>query len=65
MVDLCGDRGQVGELAGATHLLNDNAGVPRSPHCEQKSHVDQKGKNSHDFDFECDNKLLKHGLSIL
>ena len=55
MVDLCGDRGLVGDLAGATHLLN--VGVPRSAYCEQKSHVDQKGKNSHVFAFECDYKL--------
>ena len=29
MVDLCGRHSQVGSLAGAVHLLNDNAGVPR------------------------------------
>jgi hypothetical protein len=29
MVDLCGRHSQVGSLAGAAHLLNDNAGVLR------------------------------------
>ena len=28
-VDLCGRHSQVGSLAGAAHLLNDNAGVLR------------------------------------
>ena len=27
--DLCGKHSQVGSLAGAAHLLKDNAGVPR------------------------------------
>ena len=27
MIDLCGNDSQVGSLAGAAHLLNDNAGV--------------------------------------
>ncbi|KAI3477846.1 hypothetical protein L1887_60355 [Cichorium endivia] len=34
---------QVGSLAGAAHLLNDNAGVLRGTHGEQKSPVEQKG----------------------
>ena len=29
MADLCGRHSQVGSLAGAAHLLNDNAGVLR------------------------------------
>ena len=29
MADLCGRHSQVGSLAGAVHLLNDNAGVLR------------------------------------
>ena len=29
MIDLCGKRSQVGSLAGASHLLNDNAVVQR------------------------------------
>jgi hypothetical protein len=29
LVDLCRRHSQVGSLAGAVHLLNDNAGVPR------------------------------------
>ena len=28
-IDLCGRHSQVGSLAGAAHLLNDNAGVLR------------------------------------
>ena len=42
---------QVGSLAGAAHLLNDNAGVLRQAQWEQKSRVDQKGKSLLDFDF--------------
>jgi len=41
--------GQVGSLAGAAHLLNNNAGVLRRAQCEQKSHVAHKGKSSLDF----------------
>ena len=54
MVDLCGRHSQVGSLAGAAHLLNDNAGVLRWAQWEQKSHVDQKGKSSLDFDLQYD-----------
>ncbi len=32
-----------GSLAGAAHLLKDNAGVLRGTHREQKSRVEQKG----------------------
>ncbi len=39
---------QVGSLAGAAHLLNDNAGVLRRAQREQKSLVEQKGKSSFD-----------------
>ena len=56
---------QVGSLAGAAHLLNDNTGVLRWAQWEQKSHVEQKGKSSLDFDFQYEYKLWKHGLSIL
>lgn len=31
---------QMGSLAGAAHLLNDNADVPRGTHGEQKSPVE-------------------------
>ena len=55
----------VGSLAGAAHLLNNNAGVLRWAQWEQKSHVEQKGKSSFDFDFQYEYKLRKHGLSIL
>ena len=47
---------QVGSLAGAAHLLNHNAGVPRGTHGEQKSPVEQKGKSPLDFDFQCEYK---------
>jgi hypothetical protein len=63
--DSRGRLSQVGSLAGAAHLLNGNAGVLRWAQWEQKSHVDQKGKSSLDFDFQCEYKLWKHGLSIL
>ena len=46
----------MGSLAGAAHLLNDNAGVLRGTHGEQKSHVEQKGKSPLDFDFQCEYK---------
>ena len=65
MADLCGKHSQVGSLAGAAHLLNDNAGVLRWAQWERKSHVEQKGKSSLDFDFQYEYKLWKHGLSIL
>ena len=55
----------MGSLAGAAHLLNDNAGVLREAQWEQKSHVEQKGKSFFDFDFQYEYKLWKHGLSIL
>ena len=47
---------QVGSLAGAAHLLNDNADVLRGTHGEQKSLVEQKGKSPLDFDFQCEYK---------
>ena len=36
---------QVGSLAGAAHLLNDNTGDPRSAQSERKSLVEFKGKS--------------------
>ena len=50
--ELGGRHSQVGSLAGAAHLLNDNAGVLRKAQREQKSLVDQKGKSFLDFDFQ-------------
>ena len=47
---------QVGSLAGAAHLLKDNADVLRGAHGEQKSPVEQKGKSPLDFDFQCEYK---------
>ena len=43
--DLRGRQRQVGSLAGAAHLLNDNTGDPRSAQREQKSRVESKGKS--------------------
>ena len=40
---------QMGSLAGAAHLLKDNAGVLRWAQWDEKSHVEQKGKCSLDF----------------
>ena len=48
---------QVGSLAGAAHLLKNNAGVLRGAHREQKSRVEHKGKSLLDFDFKCEYKL--------
>ena len=44
-LDQCGSHSQVGSLAGAAHLLNDNTGDLRSVQCERKSHVEFKGKS--------------------
>ena len=55
--DLGGRHSQVGSLAGAAHLLNDNTGVLREAQREQKSLVDQKGKSLLDFDFQYEYKL--------
>ena len=43
---------QVGSLAGAAHLSNDNAGVLRRAQRERKSREEQKGKSSLDSDFQ-------------
>ena len=48
---------QVGSLAGAAHLLNNNTGVLREAQREQKSLVEQKGKSFFDFDFQYEYKL--------
>ena len=63
--DLRERHSQVGSLAGAAHLLNNNTGVLREAQREQKSLVEQKGKSFFDFDFQYEYKLWKHGLSIL
>ena len=55
----------MGSLAGAAHLLNDNAGVLRRAQREQKSRVEQKGKSPLDFDFQYEYEPRKRGLSIL
>jgi len=45
-------QGQMVSLAGAAHLLKNNAGVQRATQWEQKSHVEQKGKSCLDLDFQ-------------
>ena len=55
----------MGSLAGAAHLLQDNAGVLRAAQREQKSRVEQKGKSSFDSDFQYEYEPWKRGLSIL
>ena len=57
LADPGGRHSQVGSLAGAAHLLKDNAGVLRQAQREQKSLVDQKGKSLLDFDFQYEYKL--------
>ena len=52
--DLRGGHFQAGSLAGAAHLLKDNAGVPRQAQRGQKSYVDQKGKSLLYIDFQCE-----------
>ena len=54
--DLRERHSQMGSLAGAAHLLNDNTGVLREAQWEQKSHVEQKGKSWLDFDFKYEYK---------
>ena len=44
LLDLRGRQRQVGSLAGAAHLLKDNAGVLRWSQREQKSLVEEKAK---------------------
>jgi len=46
------DTGQVGSLAGAAYLLNNNAGVLSDSQWRQKRHVAHKGKWIIDFDFQ-------------
>ena len=55
--DLRGRQSQVGSLAGAVHLLNDNTGVLREAQREQKSLVEEKAKSFFDFDFQYEYKL--------
>ena len=55
--DLRERQSQVGSLAGAAHLLNNNTGVLREAQREQKSLVEQKGKSFFDFDFQYEYKL--------
>ena len=63
--DLRERQSQVGSLAGAAHLLNDNTGVLREAQWEQKSHVEQKGKSLFDSYFQYEYEPWKRGLSIL
>ncbi len=52
-------------MAGAAHLLDDNADVLRRAQQEQKSCVEQKGTSSLDFAFQYEDKPRNRGLSIL
>jgi len=56
---------QMGSLSGAEHLLHQNADVRRLAQCEQKSHVEYKGKSKlkqPNLRVDC---VQKHGLEIL
>ena len=48
---------QMGSLAGAAHLLKDNAGVLRRAQRERKSRAEQKGICPLDSDFQCKYEL--------
>ena len=52
-------------MAGAAHLLKNNAGVLRGAQPEQKSGVEQKGKSLLDAHFQYECAMRKHGLPIL
>ena len=52
-------------MTGAVHLSKRNAGVLRQAQWGQKPHVEQKGKSLLDFDFQCEYRRRKRGLSIL
>ena len=54
MADLCGRLSQVGSLAGAAPMLDDNASVLS---CEQKGHFDQNCKGSLDFGLQYEYNL--------
>ena len=51
---LRGGHFQTGSLAGAAHLLKDNAGVLRRIQRGQKPYVDQKGTSLLDNDLQCE-----------
>ena len=55
----------MGSLAGAAHLLNNNAGVLRMAQSEQKSGVEQKGKSHLYSHFQYEWETRKRGLPIL
>ena len=61
---LCWWHIEIGSLAGAAHLLNNNTGVQRRTQTEQKSVVDEKAKCPFDLDFQHEYKPWKWGLSI-
>ena len=56
---------QVGSLAGAAHLLNNNTGVQRCALLDQKSSLENKVKSVLDFDFQYKLELWKHVFKIL
>jgi hypothetical protein len=47
---------QLGSLAGAAHLLNDNVDVQRLTQCGQKPHVEHKGICLLDLAFQYEEK---------
>jgi len=51
-------------LAGAAHLLNDNAGVLRAAQPEQKSGVEHKGKSCPELYFQYEYEPRKRGPAI-
>ena len=51
----------MGSLAGAARLLNNNAGVLSGAQCEQKSHVEHKGKSPVDFPIVSTNPSRESG----
>ena len=57
LADPGGRHSQVGSLAGAAHLLNDNAGGLSGTQRGRKPRVESKGKSSVDFDFQYEYKL--------
>ena len=59
--DIC----QMGSLAGAAYLLNNNAGVLRQAQWEQKSHVEQKRKGLLDLRFSVGIETAKARPAIL
>ena len=54
----------MGSLAGAAHLLQDNAGVQGCAQRDEKSHVEHKGKSTSDCVMQDMTQVRKKGLTI-